>query len=134
MTDEMPLPELIDTTDRVWKPVSKYLPHKGGRVAVSRNPQVATEQVHDAFKSAKKSSGTKHLDPLIKHHMPRRIVNAAVSDLFGATTLKKGARGRRYIIKNYWADKLGWARRKIVGRLELPRVRGKRRRRRKRII
>jgi len=127
----MPLPELIDVTDRVWAPISKYLPHREGRVAVSRNPQVAKEQVYDAFKKAKKSSGNKHLDPLIKHHMPRRIVNAGVDDLLGATTLKKGARGRLYIVRNYWADKLGWARRKIVGKLELPRVRGRRRRRRR---
>lgn len=130
MTDEMPLPELIDVTDRVWKPISKYLPHKDGRVACSRNPNVAKEQVYDAFKRAKKSSGNKHLDPLIKHHMPRRIVNAGVDDLLGATTLKKGSRGKWYIVKGYWADKLGWMRRKVVGRLELPRVRARHRKRR----
>lgn len=131
MTDEMPMPELIDVTDRVWTPIKKYLPHKDGRVAVSRNPEVAKEQVYDAFKKAKKSSGNKHLDPLIKHHMPRRIVNASVNDLLGGVTLKKGTRGTAYIVRNYWASKLGWARRKIAARFELPKLRGKRRRRRR---
>jgi hypothetical protein len=137
MTDEMPLPELIDVTDRVWSPIAKYLPHSGGKVHVGFtnqgiNPEVAKEQVYDAFKAAKKSSGNKHLDPLMKHHMPQRIVNAGVADLLGGSTVVKGSRGKWYIVKNFWASKLGWARRKVIRTIELPRV--PRRNKRRRII
>jgi hypothetical protein len=133
MTDEMPLPELIDVTDRVWAPISRYLPHKDGKVNVSRNPEIAKEQVYDAFKKAKKSSGNKHLDPLIRHHMPNRIVNAAISNLLGHDTLVKTGRGRWSVVRNFWASKLGWARKLTIRVMELPKLRGKRRRRRRRI-
>ena len=101
MTDEMPLPELIDVTDRVWAPISKYLPQKDGKVNVSRNPDIAKEQVYDAFKQAKKSSGNKHLDPLIKHHMPERVVGAAVANLMGHDTVIRTGRGRWRIVRNF---------------------------------
>jgi hypothetical protein len=126
----MPIPGLIDVTDRVWAPVANYLPHKDGRVNVSKNPEVAKEQVYDAFKKAKKSSGTKHLDPLIKHHMPRRIVNGAVADLLDHHTLVKSGRGRWRIVKNFWASKLGWARKRTIRVMELPKLRRKRRKKR----
>lgn len=124
------MPKLIDVTDRVWAPVAKYLPHRNGKVAVSRNPEIAKEQVYDAFKKAKKSSGKKHLDPLIRHHMPSRIVDSAISNLLGWDTLVKGARGRMYVVRHFWSAKLGWARRRIVRTFELPKAHGKRRKRR----
>jgi hypothetical protein len=137
MTDFMPEPEFVDVSDRIWAPIAKYLPHKHGKVNVSRNPEIAKEQIYDGMKKAKKSSGTRHLDPLIKGHMPDRIVNGAVHDLLGGVTLVKGKRGRAYgkayVVRNFWASKLGWARRKIAHRFDLPKARGRRRKRRKRI-
>jgi hypothetical protein len=137
MTDFMPEPEFVEVSDRIWGALGKYLPHKDGKTHVgftrhgSINPQIAKEQIYDAMKRAKKASGKRHLDPLMKRGFPNRMVNMGVSDMLGNTTLKKGSKGTRYIVKNYFASKLGWARKKVVGRLELPKLRGKLRRRRR---
>jgi hypothetical protein len=84
-------------------------------------------------KHGEPASGKKHLDPLMKRGFPDRMVNAGVSDMMGKKTVKKGSKGRWYIIENYFASKFGWGRRKIIRTMELPKAHP-RRRKRKRII
>jgi hypothetical protein len=136
MVDFMPKPEFIDTSDRVHRAIVNYLPHKDGKLHVGftkygKNPELAKEQIYDAMKKAKKASGKKHLDPLMKRGFADRMVNASVSDLLGNKTVKKGSKGRWYITANYFASKLGWGRKKIIRTMELPKLQGKRRKRRR---
>jgi hypothetical protein len=131
MVDTIPSPEFVDVSDRTWKPIAHYLPHKHGKVSVSKNPERAKEEIYDAMKRAKKSSGKKHLDPLMKGRYPERMVNSAVGDLLGHHTLIKSGKGRWRIVKNFFASKLGWAPKRTIRVMELPKLRGKRRRRKR---
>jgi hypothetical protein len=135
--DTIPSPEFVDVSDRICRAIADYLPrNKDGKVSVGvtrtgLNPEVAKEQIYDAMKKAKKSSGAKHLDPLMKRGFQDRMVDSAVSDMLGHKTVKKGSKGRWYIIENYFASKLGWGRKRTVRVMELPKLRGKNRRRRR---
>jgi hypothetical protein len=84
------------------------------------------------MKKAKKASGTRHLDPLMRRGFKDKMVGYATSDLLGNKTVKKGSKGRWYIVANYFASKLGWGRRKVIRTVELPKV--PRRKKRRRII
>jgi hypothetical protein len=141
MTDFMPEPEFVEVSDRIWGAIGKYLPHKDGKphVGYTRyglNPERAKEEIYDALKKAKKASGKRHLDPLMKRGFQDRFVNSAIHDLTGGVTLVKGKRGRAYgkayVVRGLFASKLGWMRRKIVYRFDLPKLRGKLRRRMRR--
>jgi hypothetical protein len=136
MTDFMPEPEFVEVSDRVWGAIGKYLPKKDGKAHVGYtrygiNPEKAKEEIYDGLKRAKKSSGNRHLDPLMKRGFQDRLVNSAVRDLTGGVTLVRGKRGKAYVVRGLFASKLGWMRRKIVHRFDLPKLRGKRRRRRR---
>ena len=141
MTDFMPEPEFVDVSDRVWVAIGKYLPHKDGKAHVGftrygLNPERAKEEIYDALKKAKKASGKKHLDPLMKRGFQDRFVNSAVHDFQGGVTLVRGKRGRAYgkayVVRGLFASKLGWMRRKVVYRFDLPKLRGKLRKKLKR--
>ena len=129
MTDNMKTQVMVDVTTRVWGGVADYLPHKDGRLNVSRNPKIAREQIHDALKTRRKASGNKRLDPLIRNGYANRMLNEAVGDTLGDVTMVKGKRGTVSFYRNWFADKLGWGRRKLVGRIELSKLRRKRRKR-----
>lgn len=138
MVDFMPEPEFIDTSDRIWPIITPYLPHRDGKTYVGStkygiNPEKAKEEIYDALKKAKKASGTRHLDPLMKRGFQDRLVNSAVHDLMGGVTLVRGKRGRSYgkayVVRGHVASKLGWMRRKVVYRFDLPKLRGKLRKR-----
>lgn len=131
MVDSIPSPEFTDTSDRIWRAIGKHLPHKYGMVNVSRNPERAKEQIYDAMKKAKKASGKRHLDPLMKRGFPEKMVNRSVGDLLGDKTVKKGSKGKWYIIQNYFASKLGWGRKRIIRTMELPKAHPRRRRKRR---
>jgi hypothetical protein len=142
VTDFMPEPEFVEVSDRIWGAIGKYLPKKDGKAHVGYtrygiNPEKAREEIYDALKKAKKASGKRHLDPLMKRGFQDRFVNAAVHDLTGGVTLVRGkygrARGKAYVVRGLFASKLGWMRRKVVHRFDLPKVRGRRRKRRKRM-
>lgn len=124
----------IEVTQRVWGGVAQYLPHRDGKVYVGVshsgfNPLIAKEQLYDAFKKAKKASGSKKLDPLIKGGMPKMIVDEAVGDLLGNTT-RVASHGKIRYYKNWWASLVGWGNKKLDKTIELPTALPKHRKRR----